>query len=101
MSSEPLIDVIPLLKRPSDGAMITQFDYPMCESLGLVKMDFLGLRNLTVLDDCLEHIRNNRGEEVVLEDLELTDEATYRLLQRGSQPAYGCAAQERDRKSVV
>jgi DNA polymerase III subunit alpha len=83
MSSEPLIDVIPLLKRPADGAMITQFDYPTCESLGLIKMDFLGLRNLTVLDDALENIQANRGEQVVLEDLELTDEATYRLLQRG------------------
>ena len=62
MSSEPLIDVIPLLKRPADGAMITQFDYPTCESLGLIKMDFLGLRNLTVLDDALENIEANRGE---------------------------------------
>ena len=57
MSSEPLIDVIPLLKRPADGAMITQFDYPTCESLGLIKMDFLGLRNLTVLDDCAQEHR--------------------------------------------
>ncbi|MBD8869232.1 DNA polymerase III subunit alpha [Nocardioides donggukensis] len=83
MSSEPLIDVIPLLKRPSDGAMITQFDYPTCEALGLIKMDFLGLRNLTVLDDAVKNIEANRGESVVLEDLELTDEATYTLLQRG------------------
>ncbi|MBJ7357924.1 DNA polymerase III subunit alpha, partial [Nocardioides sp.] len=77
MSSEPLIDVIPLLKRPADGAMITQFDYPTCEALGLIKMDFLGLRNLTVLDDAVKNIQANRGETVVLEDLELTDEATY------------------------
>jgi DNA polymerase-3 subunit alpha len=83
MSSEPLIDVIPLLKRPADGAMITQFDYPTCEALGLIKMDFLGLRNLTVLDDAVKNIQANRGETVVLEELELTDEATYRLLQRG------------------
>ena len=83
MSSEPLIDVIPLLKRPADGAMITQFDYPTCEALGLIKMDFLGLRNLTVLDDAVKNIEANRGETVVLEELELTDEATYRLLQRG------------------
>ena len=69
MSSEPLIDVIPLLKRPADGAMITQFDYPTCEALGLIKMDFLGLRNLTVLDDAVKNIAVNRGEEVVLEDL--------------------------------
>jgi DNA polymerase-3 subunit alpha len=83
MSSEPLIDVIPLLKRPADGAMITQFDYPTCEALGLIKMDFLGLRNLTVLDDAVKNIRANRDEDVVLEELELSDEATYRLLQRG------------------
>ncbi|HEX6249153.1 MAG TPA: DNA polymerase III subunit alpha, partial [Nocardioidaceae bacterium] len=83
MSSEPLVDVIPLLKRPADGAMITQFDYPTCETLGLIKMDFLGLRNLTVLDDAVKNIEANRGETVVLEELELTDEATYRLLQRG------------------
>jgi DNA polymerase-3 subunit alpha len=83
MSSEPLVDVIPLLKRPADGAMITQFDYPTCEALGLIKMDFLGLRNLTVMDDAVKNIMANRGETVVLEDLELTDEATYRLLQRG------------------
>ncbi|HET6940421.1 MAG TPA: DNA polymerase III subunit alpha, partial [Nocardioides sp.] len=68
---------------PADGAMITQFDYPTCESLGLIKMDFLGLRNLTVLDDALANIEANRGETVVLEELELTDDATYALLQRG------------------
>src|SRR3954469_22759854 len=83
MSSEPLLDIIPMLKRPADGAMITQFDYPTCEALGLIKMDFLGLRNLTVLDDAVKNIRANRGEEVVLEELLLDDEATYKLLQRG------------------
>ncbi|CAN5448312.1 DNA polymerase III subunit alpha [soil metagenome] len=83
MSSEPLLDIIPMLKRPADGVMITQFDYPTCENLGLIKMDFLGLRNLTVLDDALKNIQANRGETVVLEHLELTDEVTYKLLQRG------------------
>jgi DNA polymerase-3 subunit alpha len=83
MSSEPLVDIIPMLKRPADGAMITQFDYPTCESLGLIKMDFLGLRNLTVLDDAIRNIEANRDEQVVLEELELDDEPTYRLLQRG------------------
>ena len=43
MSSEPLIDIVPIMARPQDGAIITQLDYPMCEALGLVKMDFLGL----------------------------------------------------------
>jgi DNA polymerase-3 subunit alpha len=84
MSSEPLVDVIPLLKRPSDGAMITQFDYPTCESLGLIKMDFLGLRNLTVLDDAVKNIEANRGETLVLEDLPLDDAASYQLLGTGN-----------------
>ena len=80
---EPLIDVIPVWRREQDGAVITQFDMGACEALGLLKMDFLGLRNLTVLDDCLRHIASNRGEVVVLEDLELDDRATYALLARG------------------
>src|ERR1700754_1696391 len=83
MSAEPIIDHIPLMRRPADGVIITQFDYPTCETLGLLKMDFLGLRNLTILDDAVKNIKLNRGEDVVLEDLELTDEATYKLLQRG------------------
>jgi DNA polymerase-3 subunit alpha len=83
MSSEPLVDIVPIMARPQDGAVITQFDYPMCEALGLVKMDFLGLRNLTVLDDALDNIRANRGEEVVLEDLRFDDPATYDLMSAG------------------
>jgi DNA polymerase-3 subunit alpha len=83
MSSEPLLDIIPLIRRPQDGAIITQFDYPMCEHLGLIKMDFLGLRNLTVLDDTVRNIERNRGETVVLEELALDDPTTYALLQRG------------------
>jgi DNA polymerase III subunit alpha len=55
-----------------------------CEKLGLLKMDFLGLRNLTILDDCLIGIRENRGEEVVLETLDLdADALTYELLASG------------------
>ena len=84
MSAEPLMDVIPIMKREEDGAIITQFDQPPCEDLGLLKMDFLGLRNLTVLDDALENIRQNRGQNVVLEDLDLNaDEKTFELLSRG------------------
>ena len=80
---EPLLDVIPVWRREQDGSIITQFDMGACESLGLLKMDFLGLRNLTVLDDCLRHIEANRGETVVLEDLPLEDGPTYELLARG------------------
>jgi DNA polymerase-3 subunit alpha len=83
MSSEPLIDHIPIMKREQDGAIITQFDYPSCEALGLVKMDFLGLRNLTILDDALANIVSNGKDPVVLEDLEPDDRPTYELLARG------------------
>jgi DNA polymerase-3 subunit alpha len=84
MSAEPLIEIMPMMKREDDGAIITQFDQPTSEALGLLKMDFLGLRNLTVLDDTLANIKSNRGETVVLEELDLNaDQATYDLLSRG------------------
>lgn len=83
MSSAPLLDLIPIMRREQDGAIITQFDYPTCERLGMIKMDFLGLRNLGILDDALVNITRNRGETIVLEELPLDDEATYELLGRG------------------
>lgn len=84
MSAEPLMDVIPIMKREDDGAIITQFDQPPCESLGLLKMDFLGLRNLTVIQDALVNIQNNRGITVEPEVLDLDlDQPTYDLLSRG------------------
>ncbi len=83
MSSDPLIDIVPIMKREQDGAIITQFDYPMCEALGLVKMDFLGLRNLTILDDALINIKANLGVDLVLEDLTFDDPAAYKLLSQG------------------
>src|SRR5690606_24118705 len=83
MSSAPLLDTIPIMKREQDGAIITQFDYPTCEDLGLVKMDFLGLRNLTILDDALRNIQRNGKDPVVLEELPLDDKPAYELLGRG------------------
>jgi DNA polymerase-3 subunit alpha len=83
LCKEELIDVLPVWRRDQDGAIITQFDMGACESLGLLKMDFLGLRNLTVLDDTLLNIKSNRDETVVLEVLGLDDLKTYELLARG------------------
>ena len=83
LSREPLLDVIPIHRREADGAIITQFDMGACEATGLLKMDFLGLRNLSVLDDCLLNIKANKGEEVVLETLTLDDSKTFELLGRG------------------
>ncbi|MDR2379254.1 MAG: DNA polymerase III subunit alpha [Bifidobacteriaceae bacterium] len=83
MSSAPLLDVIPIMRKEQDGSIITQFAYPACEDLGLVKMDFLGLRNLTILEDALANIVVNGKPAVVLENLELEDKATYELLASG------------------
>jgi len=83
LSREPLLDVIPIHRREADGAIITQFDMGACESTGLLKMDFLGLRNLSVLDDALLNIKANQNFDVVLEDLPLHDKKTFELLSRG------------------
>ena len=83
LSKEPLLDVIPIHRREADGAIITQFDMGACEATGLLKMDFLGLRNLSVLDDCLINIEKNLGKTVVLESLPLKDKKTFDLLSRG------------------
>ncbi|HET7139751.1 MAG TPA: DNA polymerase III subunit alpha [Arthrobacter sp.] len=83
MSSDPIIDVIPVMRRIQDGQVITQFDYPTCEGLGLIKMDFLGLRNLTIISDALENIKLNRGLDLDLDSLALDDVASYELLARG------------------
>ena len=83
LSKYPLLDVIPIHRRENDGAIITQFDMGACEAIGLLKMDFLGLRNLSVLDEALLNIKANQNIEIRLEDLELADQKTFELLGRG------------------
>ncbi len=83
MCAEPLTDHIPVWTRHSDGAVITQFDYPTCEDLGLLKMDFLGLRNLTIMADAVAAIEKNMGTSIDLLSLPLDDKPTYDLLARG------------------
>ncbi|MGH3899021.1 MAG: DNA polymerase III subunit alpha [Pseudonocardiaceae bacterium] len=82
LSAQPLLDVIPLWKR-DDGSVITGWDFPACEEVGLLKMDFLGLRTLTVIDDTLKEVRTNHGVDIDLATLTLDDPATYELLGRG------------------
>ncbi|MHA7173549.1 DNA polymerase III subunit alpha [Arthrobacter monumenti] len=83
MSSDPLIDIIPIMRREQDGQVLTQFDYPTCEGLGLIKMDFLGLRNLTIITDAVENVKLNKDFDLELEDLGLDDKESYELLARG------------------
>lgn len=83
MSSEPIVDHAPIWVRHTDGVTITQWDYPQCESLGLLKMDFLGLRNLTIMDDAVKMVKANKGIDLDLLALPLDDPQTFELLQRG------------------
>ncbi|MDO4271607.1 MAG: DNA polymerase III subunit alpha, partial [Candidatus Saccharibacteria bacterium] len=82
IAPEPLIDLIPL-EVAQKGVITTQFPAPEVEEMGLLKMDFLGLSNLTIIDNCRRIIRKVYGEEVDLEHLPLDDEETFKLLQRG------------------
>jgi DNA polymerase-3 subunit alpha len=82
LSSQPLMQSIPLWQR-DDGSIITGWDYPSCEAIGLLKMDFLGLRNLTVIGDAIDNIKANRDEDIDLDRLGLDDKNTYKLLSRG------------------
>ncbi|MFF1797696.1 DNA polymerase III subunit alpha, partial [Kitasatospora sp. NPDC058263] len=83
LSSTPLLDLIPLHMRDKDGVIITGFDYPSCEAMGLIKMDFLGLRNLGIIDHCIKIVKANRGIDVDIEKIALDDPTTYQLLARG------------------
>jgi DNA polymerase III subunit alpha len=83
LSSEPLVDVMPIHRRPDDGARITGFNGPDCEYMGSLKMDFLGLRNLTVISDAVENIKANRGIDVDMLKLPLDDANAYEILRAG------------------
>lgn len=82
MGSEPITDTSPLLERV-DGTVTTTFEYHTCETLGLVKMDFLGLSNLTIIQDTLKNIVANGKEAVDYTKIPLDDKETYQLLARG------------------
>ena len=82
ISRDPLVEQVPIMKREADGAIITQYEMNGVAKLGLLKMDFLGLRNLTVLDDTLVHLRA-RGTELDLGALPTDDPATFKMLQAG------------------
>lgn len=83
MSSHPLMDVVPIMLRRSDNHIITQFEFPACEDLGLVKMDFLGLRNLTILEDARLNIERNGKVAPEIVDEGLDDPKTFETLGKG------------------
>ncbi|MDP9069065.1 MAG: DNA polymerase III subunit alpha [Actinomycetota bacterium] len=79
---DPLVEHVPL-KRGDHDEVVTQFDMNGVEELGLLKMDFLGLRNLTVIELARDYIRANRGVEVDVDGLDFADPKVFEILQRG------------------
>lgn len=82
IADRPLVDYLPLYKGKK-GEVVTQFDMKIVEKIGLVKFDFLGLRNLTVIANTLALIERQGKPPLDLDNIELTDPATYRLLSAG------------------
>ncbi len=84
ISPEPLWNYIPLQRAPQgEDTIITQFEMHSAEDLGLLKMDFLGLKNLTIIEETIELVKEERGEEIDINKIPLDDKKTYRLLQKG------------------
>ena len=85
IARNPLTDYLPV--TVSEGTLVTQYDKDHVEELGLLKMDFLGLRTLTVLEDTKENIKKNRGIDIDLRQIPLVDEKTSELLCKGNTGA--------------
>ncbi len=86
ISPQPLSEIVPLYKTNRDE-ITTQYDMNALERIGLLKMDFLGLATLTVLDDTVKLVEQNRGTKTILEDLPLDDTDAYKLFARGETTA--------------
>ncbi len=89
ISSDPLTEHLPVQRkpepggRPEDAPIVTQYEMHAVEELGLLKMDFLGLRNLSVIERALDMIEANTGTRPNIDDLPVDDPTTFELLQRG------------------
>ncbi|MEN3186819.1 MAG: DNA polymerase III subunit alpha [Atribacterota bacterium] len=82
ISNQPLMNHVPLQKM-NEGEIVTQFDMDALQDLGLLKMDFLGLRTLTIIERALKIIKNTRQVDIDLDHIPLDDPETYRLLGKG------------------
>jgi len=83
LSNLPLVDYLPLF-LDKEGGIVTQFDMESVEKIGLIKFDFLGLKTLTLIHDCLKLIQASRGVEIDINNLPLDDKKSYRLLCSGN-----------------
>jgi len=83
IADEPLTNFVPLYKAPSSDDIITQFEGPMVEKVGLLKMDFLGLKTLSVIERACQLVKEIHGVEIDLEKLDLTDPKVFELFSAG------------------
>ncbi len=83
ISREPLTDIMPLQRATDGRTTMTQFEMHACEALGLLKFDFLGLINLTILADAVQLIAKHRGVTIDVDNLPLDDTRTFELLSTG------------------
>ena len=83
ISREPLTELMPLQRATNSDAVMTQYEMHGVDALGLLKFDFLGLSNLTILRQAVDLIREHRGEEIDLEKIPLDDAKTFELLASG------------------
>lgn len=81
IAEKPLVEFVPLQKN--DESIVTQFDMTTLEELGLLKMDFLGLRTLTVMRDAVDMVKENRGVEIDLDHLDFNDKEVYKMIGEG------------------
>ena len=84
IAPEPLINVVPIQQKGEGAEVVTQFEMYGVESLGLLKMDFLGLRNLSIIERCLELVEAGTGERLDIDAVPLDDQKTFELLQSGN-----------------
>ncbi len=87
ISRDPLTDHIPLMPTKDDNLPTTQYDGRFVESIGLLKMDFLGLKTLSIIKETLENIRLSRGIEIDIDAIPFDDSKTYELFSRGETTA--------------
>ncbi|MDC0204462.1 DNA polymerase III subunit alpha [Flavobacteriales bacterium] len=83
ITPEPLIGLIPMANAKDSDLMVTQFDNSVVESAGLLKMDFLGLRNLTIIKDCIKIIQKIHGIDIDVDEIPLDDQKTFEIFQKG------------------
>lgn len=84
ITKNPLTEYVPIqYASSSDRTIISQYSLHPIEDLGLLKMDFLGLKNLTIIESALKIIKNTRGEEIDIDAIPLDDQLTYKLFQDG------------------